>query len=159
MVFNTQVAAFSRLGSRVLKMIAEQLTERQKFILTLVVHDFTRTATPVASQHLVERYHLDMSSATVRNEMVVLTEKGYLRQPHTSAGRIPTEEGYRYFVGHLLRATELPDDERLALHLYYLESDPIAAASECLGVSRSGFYKLLTRGRERLASLMTRAHA
>ena len=101
-------------------MIAEQLTERQKFILTLVVHDFTRTATPVASQHLVERYHLDMSSATVRNEMVVLTEKGYLRQPHTSAGRIPTEEGYRYFVGHLLRATELPDDERRTIsHQFY----------------------------------------
>ncbi len=63
-------------------------------------------------------------------------------------------------LDRLSRALEqLPDDERLALHLYYLESDPIAAASECLGVSRSGFYKLLTRGRERLASLMTRAHA
>ncbi|HNT55121.1 MAG TPA: heat-inducible transcriptional repressor HrcA [Anaerolineaceae bacterium] len=101
-------------------MIAEQLTERQKFILTLVVHDFTRTATPVASQHLVERYHLDLSSATVRNEMMALTEQGFLRQPHTSAGRIPTEEGYRYFVGHLLRATELPDDERRTIsHQFY----------------------------------------
>lgn len=54
---------------------------------------------------------------------------------------------------------QLPDDERLAVHLYYLEADPVTAASECLGVSRSGFYKLLTRARERLAELMTRSPA
>lgn len=60
----------------------------------------------------------------------------------------------------LTRAMEqLPDDERLAVHLYYLETDPVAAATDCLGVSRSGFYKLLTRAREHLASLMVRAEA
>src|SRR5512133_2087844 len=78
------------------------LTERQKLILALVVHEYARTAAPVGSRYLVENYRLDMSSATVRNELAALTEQGYLRQPHTSAGRVPTEEGYRYFVGRLL---------------------------------------------------------
>ncbi|KPL82830.1 hypothetical protein SE15_12330 [Thermanaerothrix daxensis] len=96
------------------------LTERQKFILTLVIHEYIRTATPVGSQHLVARYNLDMSSATVRNELAVLTERGYLRQPHTSAGRVPTEEGYRYFVSRLIQATELPDStRRMISHQFY----------------------------------------
>ncbi len=88
------------------------LTERQKFILALVVHEYARTAAPVGSRYLVEHYHLDMSSATVRNELSALTEMGYLRQPHTSAGREPTEEGYRYFVGRLLQETVLPEPVR-----------------------------------------------
>ena len=88
------------------------LTERQKFILALVVHEYARTAAPVGSRYLVENYHLEMSSATVRNELSALTEMGYLRQPHTSAGREPTEEGYRYFVGRLLQETVLPEPVR-----------------------------------------------
>lgn len=88
------------------------LSERQKFILALVVHEYARTAAPVGSRYLVEHYHLDMSSATVRNELSALTEQGYLRQPHTSAGRVPTEEGYRYFVGRLLQETVLPEPVR-----------------------------------------------
>ena len=86
-----------------------ELTERQKFLLALVVHEYARTAAPVGSIYLVEQYHLEMSSATVRNELAALTEQGYLRQPHTSAGRVPTEEGYRYFVGRLLQETILPE--------------------------------------------------
>jgi heat-inducible transcriptional repressor len=97
-----------------------ELTDRQKFILTLVVHEYIKSAGPVGSQHLVERYRLDMSSATVRNELGMLTEMGYLRQPHTSAGRVPTEEGYRYFVGRLLQETELPDTTRRTItHQFY----------------------------------------
>lgn len=88
------------------------LTERQKMILSLVMHEYVRTAVPVGSQHIVNQYRLDMSPATVRNEMAALTDKGFLRQPHTSAGRIPTESGYRYFVGQLLQETELPDQTR-----------------------------------------------
>jgi len=67
---------------------------------------------PVGSQRLVERYHLDMSSATVRNELSALTDMGYLRQPHTSAGRVPTEEGYRYFVTHVVYPSDLPEPAR-----------------------------------------------
>jgi heat-inducible transcriptional repressor len=97
-----------------------ELTERQKFILTLVVHEYIKSAAPVGSQHLVERYRLDMSSATVRNELAMLTDMGYLRQPHTSAGRVPSEEGYRYFVGRLLQDTDLPDATRRTItHQFY----------------------------------------
>lgn len=98
----------------------DELTERQKNILTLVIHDYIRSAEPVGSRHLVENYHLDLSSATVRNELMELTERGFLRQPHTSAGRVPTEEGYRYFVGRLMRDTTLPEDTRRTIsHQFY----------------------------------------
>ncbi|MEI8131555.1 MAG: heat-inducible transcriptional repressor HrcA [Leptolinea sp.] len=98
----------------------ENLTDRQKMILTLVVHEYTRSAVPVGSQSLVEHYHIDLSSATVRNELSALTEMGYLRQPHTSAGRSPTEDGYRYFVTQLLQQTDLPADTRRTIsHQFY----------------------------------------
>ena len=96
------------------------LTERQKLILTLVIHEHVRTAQPVGSRNLVENYHMDTSPATVRNEMAALTELGYLRQPYTSAGREPTEEGYRYFVRNLLHQTELPNSTRSMIsHQFY----------------------------------------
>ena len=96
------------------------LSERQKLILALIVHDFVETAQPIGSNNLVERYHLDISSATVRNEMVDLTDAGYLRQPHTSAGRVPTEEAYRYFVRQLMGHTELPaTTQRTITHQFY----------------------------------------
>lgn len=90
-----------------------ELTERQKFILTLIIHDYIRTAAPIASENLVKSYRLDMSSATVRNEMAVLTDLGYLRKQHSFSGRVPTEEGYRLFVGHLIQDTDLPATTRL----------------------------------------------
>ena len=98
-----------------------QLTERQKLILSLVVHDYTETATPVGSKNLVTRYKLDSSSATVRNELAALTEMGLLHQPHTSAGRVPTEDGFRYFVQqHLQRSNELPESTRQMIsHQFY----------------------------------------
>ncbi|MDO9303551.1 MAG: heat-inducible transcriptional repressor HrcA [Anaerolineales bacterium] len=85
-----------------------ELTERQRTILLLLIRDYIETAQPVGSKRLVERFHLDLSPATVRNEMSALTEMGYLRQPHTSAGRVPAEEGYRVFVGQIMRKAELP---------------------------------------------------
>ncbi len=85
------------------------LTERQKTILMLVIRDYIETAQPVGSNALVKRYHLDLSSATVRTELSALDEMGYLGQPHTSAGRIPSEEGYRFFVGQMMHQAELPE--------------------------------------------------
>jgi heat-inducible transcriptional repressor len=85
-----------------------ELSDRQKMLLVLVVRDYIETAQPVGSQRLVEHFKLDVSSATVRNELSALTELGYLRQPHTSAGRVPTEDGYRYFVTKLMHQTDLP---------------------------------------------------
>jgi heat-inducible transcriptional repressor len=96
------------------------MTERQKWILALVIQYFIETAQPVGSRRLVERFKLDISPATVRNEMAALTEEGYLRQPHTSAGREPTEEGYRFFVGQLIGRVDLPNQtKRTIAHQFY----------------------------------------
>lgn len=78
------------------------LDARKAFILQAVVRDHVATAEPVGSEAVVERYHLRISSATVRNEMAEMSEMGYLRQPHVSAGRIPSDLGYRYYVDHLM---------------------------------------------------------
>lgn len=91
-----------------------ELTERQENILALIVREYTNNPTPVGSKTLVERYFSSLSSATVRNDMSRLEELGLLSAPHTSAGRVPTEAGYRYFVKRLLSAheRELPADEK-----------------------------------------------
>jgi heat-inducible transcriptional repressor len=97
-----------------------ELTERQKLLLAIIVRDYTETAQPVGSARLVEHYKVNLSSATVRNEMAALTEMGYLRQPHTSAGRVPTEEGYRYFVTHVVYQADLPEPARDTIsHQFY----------------------------------------
>ena len=96
------------------------LTERQRLILTQVVRDYTETAQPVGSARLVDHFKLELSSATIRNEMATLTEMGYLRQPHTSAGRVPTEEGYRYFVTHVVYQADLSEPARDTIsHQFY----------------------------------------
>ncbi|MGB2909241.1 MAG: heat-inducible transcriptional repressor HrcA [Anaerolineales bacterium] len=96
------------------------LTERQKLILALIIRDYIETAQPIGSRYLVENYNLNVSSATVRNDMLALSETGYLRQPHTSAGRIPTEDGYRFFVRQLMGHTELPSTtKRTIVHQFY----------------------------------------
>ena len=89
-----------------------ELTERQEHILGLMVRSYIELGEPVGSEKLVTRYDLDVSSATVRNELAVLDELGFLNQLHTSAGRIPTEAGYRYFVQRLLGEFELPVREQ-----------------------------------------------
>ncbi len=97
-----------------------ELTDRQRMLLSLVIHEYVRSANPVGSKHVVEQFNLDMSSATVRNELSILTELGYLRQPHLSAGRVPTEDGYRLFVGNIVQETELPDSTRRTIaHQFY----------------------------------------
>ena len=77
------------------------LDERKASILRAVVEEYIETALPVGSGHVASAPGVSVSSATVRNEMAALEAEGYLAQPHTSAGRIPTEKGYRYFVDAL----------------------------------------------------------
>ncbi len=84
-----------------------KLDERKKKILSSVVEDYIESAEPVGSKTLVEKYHLDYSSATIRNEMKLLEEEGYLEQPHVSAGRIPSTKGYRYYVDNLMKERKL----------------------------------------------------
>jgi len=86
----------------------EDLTLRRQAILESVVREFIATATPIGSKAIAKRCDLGISPATIRNEMACLEEQGYLTHPYTSAGRIPTDEGYRYFVEHLMEKVELP---------------------------------------------------
>lgn len=77
------------------------INERKELILDIIIKEHIKTGLPVSSSMLVEKYNLDCSSATVRNEMADLEEAGWIKQPHTSAGRIPTETAYRWFVSRL----------------------------------------------------------
>lgn len=101
-------------------MSNETLSERQKLILGLVVQEFVERAKAVGSVFLVKQYGLEISPATVRNELAALSDLGYLRQPHTSAGRVPTEKGYRFFVGELMQRSELPSPIKHTIsHQFY----------------------------------------
>ncbi|HXI16118.1 MAG TPA: heat-inducible transcriptional repressor HrcA, partial [Chloroflexota bacterium] len=91
------------------------LSERQERILKAIVEDYIRSAAPVASEALVREHGLGVSSATVRNEMAELETDGYIFQPHTSAGRIPSERGYRYFVQRLMEQQQIPRAEQMTM--------------------------------------------
>ncbi|MFQ5823525.1 MAG: heat-inducible transcriptional repressor HrcA [bacterium] len=93
-------------------MIAHSLTEREKLILNCVVESFVQSAKPVGSRYLAKKYNLGIGSATIRNVMTDLEELGYLNQPHTSAGRIPTDKGYRFYVDSLISVQRLARNER-----------------------------------------------
>ncbi len=88
------------------------LTLRQQKVLGLIIRTYINTAQPVGSKALLEANDLGVSSATIRNEMAALEELGYLTHPHTSAGRVPTDKGYRFFVERLIGDVELPLTEQ-----------------------------------------------
>ena len=94
------------------------LDDRKLRILRAIVTDYVSMREPVGSRALVERYQLDVSPATVRNDMAVLEEEGYITQPHTSAGRIPTDKGYRLFVDRLGAVKPLSSAERRAIETF-----------------------------------------
>ncbi len=94
------------------------LDDRKLDVLRAIVEDYVETQEPVGSKALVERHHLRVSPATVRNDMAVLEDEGYIRQPHTSAGRVPTDRGYRLFVDKLSRIKPLSPAERRAIERF-----------------------------------------
>jgi len=94
------------------------LDDRKLEVLRAIVEEYVSTREPVGSKTLVERRHLRVSPATVRNDMAVLEEEGYIRQPHTSAGRVPTDAGYRLFVDKLSRIKPLSPAERRAIERF-----------------------------------------
>src|SRR5437762_10533569 len=95
-------------------------TERRKSILKLIIQEYIDTAMPVASEAFVKKYNLAVSSATVRNEMAALEDLGLLTHLHTSAGRIPTDAGYRYFVENLMDRVPLSPQEQYSIkHQFY----------------------------------------
>lgn len=106
-----------------------ELSERKKKILRAVVESYVQTAEPVGSKAILELADLNVSSATIRNELADLTEQGYLEQPHTSAGRIPSPKGYRLYVNELMEEQRLSIEETRqineALHLKMQELDKV----------------------------------
>jgi heat-inducible transcriptional repressor len=91
------------------------LTERQRAILRLIVQEYSGTGKAVGSKSLIERYDLGLSSATIRNDMAELELSGLVQHLHTSGGRVPTVEGYRYFVHHLMGQPSLPSEAQIMI--------------------------------------------
>ncbi len=106
-----------------------ELTERKKKILRAVIESYVRTAEPVGSKTVQEQADMNVSSATIRNELADLTEQGYLEQPHTSAGRVPSPKGYRLYVNELMEEQRLSLEEtrqiNQAMHLKMQELDKV----------------------------------
>ncbi|MGB9804195.1 HrcA family transcriptional regulator, partial [Desulfofundulus sp.] len=88
-----------------------RMDARKQDILLAIITDYIATAEPVGSRTIARKYRLGISPATIRNEMADLEEMGYIEQPHTSAGRIPSELGYRYYVDYLMKRQELTAEE------------------------------------------------
>lgn len=100
------------------------LKERQKSILEGVIQEYIRTARPVASKDLTDCSRISVSPATVRSELSCLDDLGYLKQPHTSAGRVPTDKGYRFFVDNLIHDVDLRESEKECLReLFHIKSE------------------------------------
>ncbi len=102
------------------------MSQRKQDILRALVEEYIHSVTPVASETLVRKYRLNYSSATVRHELAGLEEAHLIYQPHTSAGRVPTDLGYRYFVEHLMQESALSlNEQRLIRHQFYQVQDQL----------------------------------
>ena len=99
----------------------EIITERQAKILAAIVREYADNAEPVGSEEINAKYNFNVSPATIRNEMSALEKMGYIEQPHTSAGRVPTDFGYRYFVNELMKRFEISLKEQNALKQQLLQ--------------------------------------
>lgn len=95
--------------------MAEELSERQRELLRTIIEKYIETAEPVGSETIEKEYSLGISPATIRNEMVRLTGLGYLKQPHTSAGRVPTSIAFKFYVNELMQEKELSVKDEVAI--------------------------------------------
>src|SRR5881409_3552805 len=100
----------------------KELGARKAAVLRAIVEEYVRTGEPVGSETIAERYRLGVSSATIRNEMAALEEMGFVTHPHTSAGRIPTDLGYRRFVDSLPARERLRDTRRRAIGEFFQQA-------------------------------------
>lgn len=105
-----------------------EITSRQAKILAAIVKENCDTGKPIASKDLVDKDYFDLSGATIRNEMQVLEKLGYIKQPHTSAGRVPTDMGFRYFVSELMERVKLSMKEQERLRQEVLKLQAVNAA-------------------------------
>jgi heat-inducible transcriptional repressor len=113
----------------------DPVAARRNRVLSIVIQEYTRNAQPVGSNTIAQEYDLGVSAATIRNDLAALERDGLLTHPHTSAGRIPTDAGYRYFVHKLLADTELPSTERKLIRSEF--SDARRELDQWLRVSTS----------------------
>ncbi|HKM39415.1 MAG TPA: heat-inducible transcriptional repressor HrcA [bacterium] len=127
------------------------LTERQREVLKAIVAEYVNTAEPVGSRTLARRHNLGVSTATIRNEMADLEEMGYLRQPHVSAGRVPSDHGYRFYVDHLMEEDRLTYSEQNLLNEFIYsgarEADLVLATASRLLSQLSSYVGLITSPR------------
>ncbi len=123
------------------------LSERQEKILSLIVQEYTKTAIPVSSSSITRSFENNISSATIRNEMLELEKIGFLLKPHISAGRIPSDFGYRYFIDNLIKKRKLNQNDQNALQVEMLKlkaqntrlsrtlAKTLSMSSKCLALS------------------------
>lgn len=116
-----------------------ELSDRRKELLKIIIDEYIESAEPVGSETIVEKYNLGVSPATVRNEMVALTKEGFLKQPHTSAGRIPTPMGLKFYISGLMKETSMPVRDEVTI-------------KESLWDQRFQFHKLLRQAARELSS-------
>lgn len=96
--------------------MAEKLTQREKDILRFVIDDFIETATPIGSKYVTKQHNLDLSPATIRNVMADLESLGLIDHPYTSAGRVPTDKGFRFYIESLMELKKLSEEEQSTIH-------------------------------------------
>ena len=136
------------------------IDDRRLSVLRAIVEDFVATSEPVGSKALVDRHHLGVSPATIRNDMSALEDEGYIAQPHTSAGRVPTDKGYRLFVDKLAGVKPMSTAERRAIHSFLdgaVDLDEVMGATVRLLAKRfgSGAWKSVKPGRFSSATIFS----
>ena len=122
-------------------MVFHDLSERERQVLSIIIQAFVMNAAPVGSRYIAKNYNLGLSDATIRNVMADLEDEGYISQPHTSAGRVPTDKGYRYYVDLIMRVQRIDEEEkkRIDRDFKLLNYDPkdsaevLQAAAKVLG--------------------------
>ena len=123
-------------------MDARDLSLRERHVLSIIIQSYVVTAAPVGSRYITQHYNLGLSDATIRNVMAILEEEGYISQPHTSAGRTPTDKGYRYYVDLIMTFQSLDDKEKkrieenigqISIDRKGTSSDVLLSAAKVLG--------------------------
>ena len=110
-----------KLSTQLLRVLTrgDLMDDRKRRVLLAIIQDYILTAEPVGSRTISRKYDIGVSPATIRNEMADLEEMGYIEQPHTSAGRIPSDKGYRYYVDFLMERLRLSEEEESFIYQYY----------------------------------------
>jgi heat-inducible transcriptional repressor len=118
-------------------MIKRDLTLRERQVLGIIIQSYVVTAAPVGSRTIARNYNLGLSDATIRNVMADLEAGGFISQPHTSAGRVPTDKGYRYYVDLIMQVSRIDDEEKRVIDCNFGQRGPerTGTSAEVLGTA------------------------